>query len=297
MNKIFRNAKFITNSDYSPHFDLDASNWIRRPRLYQHTDLVSDDGLPVFIKDFKLKSTENTTIYFSALGCVDVFINGKRVGSDEMKPGCTNFHKRALYIAYDISEYLNEGANRILAVVSGGWYVGRNVAPYYGKNPPAFIACIMQNGKKVCATDETWKTDVCGQIRTADIWDGEYRDGRELDYTEMSLVSFSFDDWKNSEIASYFTGELSEFVGPHVRVRDNLSLAASKITVTDGINYNGSDYGEINIAAENAKLPLKVKKGQTVIIDLAQEMVGWAKIKVKGARGTIIKMRFAEFLN
>ena len=297
MNKLFERAKFIRNSDYEPYFDIDSSNWIKRSRLYQHTDLISDDGLSVFIKDFIIGSTEDTYLYFSALGCVDVFINGKRVGSDEMKPGCTNFHKRALYIKYDVSEYLVSGTNRILAVVASGWYVGRNVAPYYGKGEPAFIACIKQSGRDICTTDETWKTDVCGQIRTADIWDGEYRDGREPDYTEMSLGSFKVDEWKNAEIANYFTGELSEFVGPHVRVRENLNLKAEKITVTDGVNYNGSDYGEVNVACENASLPLKVKKGQTVTIDLGQEMVGWAKIKVRGESGTIIKMRFAEFLN
>ena len=67
MNKLFERAKFIRNSDYEPYFDIDSSNWIKRSRLYQHTDLISDDGLSVFIKDFIIGSTEDTSPLWAVL--------------------------------------------------------------------------------------------------------------------------------------------------------------------------------------------------------------------------------------
>ena len=43
----------------------------------------------MFWSDFDIVSGEKTELIFSALGIVDIYINGKRVGNDEMKPGWT----------------------------------------------------------------------------------------------------------------------------------------------------------------------------------------------------------------
>ena len=44
--------------------------------------------------------------------------------------------------------------------------------------------------------------------------------------------------------------------------------------------------------------PISVKelKPGTFIFDMGQNMVGWARLTVKGERGTQVKMRFAETL-
>ncbi len=297
MEKIFDNAKFIY-TEFDNYFDPKEKAWgVPRPRLYQHTEIAEGDGLPMFASDFEIGSDGKTELFFSALGIVDIYINGKRVGNDEMKPGWTNYHKRALYYNYDVSDFVGRGKNRILAVVSSGWYSGRIVGDCYGGNNPAFIANIIHNGESILATDEKWDATVGGPVRTADIWDGEYYDATQDSFAKISTVGYDSAEWGKADICDYFNGVLTPFVGPTVQVRDDLSLRAKAMTVYDGIRYNGSNYGEINICASPKSFPLTLKKGQTLIIDLEQEMVGWAKLTLKGARGTTVNVHYAEFLN
>ncbi|MBP9988730.1 MAG: family 78 glycoside hydrolase catalytic domain, partial [Ruminococcus sp.] len=297
MEKFWNNAKFI-KTDYAAYFNSSTTPWgIERPRLYQHSDLPDGKGLPMLATDFNIEKKGEVKIYFSSLGCNDIYINGKRVGKDEMKPGWTNYWIRTSYFEYDITDYVTEGKNRILAVLSSGWYSGRIVGDYYGDNPPAFIASITNDGEKVAVTDENWKGFLGGQIRIADIWDGEIRDNTFDSYEKMSEVGFDLSEWKNAELADYAKCEVSEFIGPKIQVRDNLSLKSAKAVIYDGIKYNGTNYGEINVYNDNAEFPLMLKKGQTLVIDLAQEIVGWGNFKFKGSKGNRIKMRYAEFLN
>ena len=297
MDKIWNGAEFIY-TEFKNYFDPEKRPWgARVPYVHQHSEIVDNDGLPMFWSDFEISGSGKTELIFSALGIVDIYINGKRVGNDEMKPGWTNYHKRALYYGYDISEYVHEGENRLLAVVSSGWYSGRIVQDYYGANPPAFIANIVHGGKSILVTDENWDATVGGPVRMADIWDGEYCDATENGYDEISTVGFVPKKVRKATVCDYFNGVLTPFIGPKVQVRDELSLRAKTLTVYDGVNYNGSYYGEINICDNPKSFPLKLKKGQKLIIDLGQEMVGWAKLTLKGERGTFVNVHYAEFLN
>lgn len=296
--KIINDAKFIY-TDFNPHFDPKALAWnIKKPRLYQHTELIDWIGLPMFAKDFELNSTENIVLSYSALGIVEIYINGKRVGGvDEMKPGWTDYRKRTLYDEYDISEFVKTGKNRILAVVGGGWYSGRIVGDAFGANPPSFFADVTQNGEKIFTTDESWSATVGGPVRTADIWDGEYYDARLDGFDKISCVDYDLKKWERAKLADFFDGEVSEYIGPRVQVREELNLRAENITVYDGINYNGTNYGEVNVCATAKSFPVNLKKGQTVVVDLGQEMVGRANITFKGKKGIKVDVQYAEFLN
>lgn len=297
MEKIWNNAKFIY-TEYRNYFDASKNPWGSRiPYVNQHCEIVDNNGLPMFWSDFDIVNDAKTELIFSALGIVDIYINGKRVGNDEMKPGWTNYNKRAFYYVYDVSKYIHEGKNRILAVVSAGWYSGRIVQSTYGANPPAFIANIVHGGKSILVTDENWDATVGGPVRMADIWDGEYCDATENGYDEISTVGFVPKKVRKATVCDYFDGVLTPFIGPKVQVRDELSLRAKTLTVYDGVNYNGSYYGEINICDNPKSFPLTLKKGQKLIVDLGQEMVGWAKLTLKGERGTFVNVHYAEFLN
>ena len=296
MSNVFEGAKFIT-TEFENYCNSRNSPWGRKvPRIYQHTDLISWKGLPMFATDFEVSSPENCKLFYTALGCVDIFVNGKRTGTGEMKPGWTSYDKRALYNSYDISDAVKAGKNRILAVVSTGWFVGRIAGEKYGDHTPAVMLKVEKDGQTVVSTDKNWKSSVGGPIRTADIWDGEYRDAGEDDYTVISTVDYDISEWSESDIYDY-EGEVTEFIGREVKVRDGLSLKPVKISVSDGIKYNGTIYGKLNYCNENASLPLLMKAGQKITVDFGQETVGWIKLRVKAEKGTEIKIRYAEFLN
>lgn len=69
---------------------------------------VYDEGQAIFVKEFGIgeKPLKKATIYATALGIYDAYINGKRVGKDELKPGWSNYHKSLYYNTYDITELL-----------------------------------------------------------------------------------------------------------------------------------------------------------------------------------------------
>ena len=103
MEKMWNNAKFIY-TEFRNYFDASKNPWGSRvPYVNQHCEIVDNNGLPMFWSDFDIVNDAKTELIFSALGIVDIYINGKRVGNDEMKPGWTNYHKRALYYVYDVS--------------------------------------------------------------------------------------------------------------------------------------------------------------------------------------------------
>ena len=295
MKNLFENAKFIT-TEYEV-FNGAIGPWgERRPELYQHTDIVAGDGLPYFVKDFTLDSVEKTVLHFTALGCCDIYINGKRAGLGEMKPGWTDYNTRTLYMSYDITDDLTEGGNRILAVLSPGWYSGRISNGTYGSHAPAFAASIVSGGKEIFFTDESWVSAVGGETRFTDIWDGEYIDAREPSYASMSVYKKALRGRQKTEIFDY-AGEITPFVGPEIRVREKLGVSPARLTVTDGTVYNGTYYGKVNICEDNAALPLTLKKGQKLTVDLGQEIVGRLRIGASSVRGNVLKIRYAEFLN
>ncbi|MCR5522299.1 MAG: glycoside hydrolase family 78 protein [Clostridia bacterium] len=296
MADIFSGAKFIT-TEFQNYCNPKNLPWgMGRSKLYQHTDLISWEGLPMFACDFEAEKTDNARIYFSALGCVDIYINGERAGTGEMKPGWSDYNTRAFYTDYDISALLKNGRNRILAVAAPGWYSGRIAGGYYGDGTPSVMISIKANGKDIVNTDAGWKCTVGGRIRTADIWDGEYCDATEAGYDEMSRTDFDISGWDSAQIFEY-KGKVTEFIGPEIRIRKELILSPANIKVYDGINYNGTYFGCINVCNGDAALPLEVKKGQKVIVDFGQETVGHLYIKAKSKKGTELKMRYAEFLN
>ena len=293
---VFSNAKFIT-TDYKTYYDIKELPWShKRPRLYQHTDLVACDGLPMFAKDFTLEEVKDTVLYFSALGCIKIFINGTMLDIGEMSPGWTDYNKRALYMQADVTSALLKGKNRILAVVSTGWYTGRIAGGYFGEGTPAVILSLKSGEKDIIGTTCEWKCKIGGQIRTADIWDGEYRNACFDSYEKISMPDYSLDEWNTADEYDY-NGLVTPFIGPRVDIRKGLSLKPRKITVADGIKCNFTYFGKATFCNENAALPYKLRLGQKMTVDFGQETVGYLRIKVKAEKGTVIKMRYAEFLN
>ncbi len=294
----WHSASFI-KTDMMLYANFDKVPWSNEQDkvAYQFSDVRCDDGMPMFVSDFNIENSANVKLIFTALGCVDIFINGKRVGNDEMKPGWTDYNKRTLYYEYDISAYCTAGKNRILLVAAPGWYQGRISHGFYGVHMPAVMACVVADDKAVAVTDASWKAACGGQIRTSDIWDGEYRDGGYDSYEKISSTDYDVSSWVEAQICDYFDGEVTPFVGPTVKVRDGLSLDAKKITVYTDVKDNGTKYGEIDILSEYEAAPFTLKAGEKAVVDFSQEITGWAKLGLKGSEGTAVKVRYAEFLN
>ncbi len=289
-----KSAKFITKQGHSAPFTERIEGKNNRALT-----LEPGNGLLNVKKDFSIhKDVERVILRATALGIFCLYVNGKRVGNDEMLPGWTDYRFRVFECEYDITELCLE-KNVFVCEISSGWWNGRISCGMYGFRPNAFageVEIIYCDGEsEIISSDESWQVMVGGQIRRADIWDGQYDD--------MTLPHPSTDPdyytWENAILFDGFEGEIVPFEGDDVRVRDELSLSPVCGYIYDGTVDNGSDMGEVNIVSEynNGCKDIFIKAGEHLVIDFGQNLVGWPKYELSAERGTRIETLFAEMLN
>ncbi len=115
-------------------------------------------------REFALPEGEivSAIVHASALGLYQLYLNGQRVGQDELSPGWTSYHHHLRYQTYDVASLLQPGGNALGAMVGAGWYKGdmsfNRYRNYYGEQT-AFIGQLVvryRDGREVViATDES----------------------------------------------------------------------------------------------------------------------------------------------
>ena len=85
-------VKFICNysvKNEAKGGPLDPEHIFNSPEYTIHPG----NGLPLFRRDFDLpEHCVKVTVSATALGVFDLYINGKPVGDEEMRPGWTDYH-------------------------------------------------------------------------------------------------------------------------------------------------------------------------------------------------------------
>ena len=229
--------------------DIWKNGWENRRFNSKTIPLESGDGLLMVRGRFRLKEGEKAVIRATALGIFDLFVNGVRVGRDELKPEWTDYRFRLFEYEYDITELCRE-ENVVTATVSPGWYGCRMSRSSYGEGPVAFV-CEVETDSGIYPSDESWETCVGGRITFADIYDGEYCDMTRPDvHTESDKYS-----WNHASLTHVFKGEIVPHVGPYVRVDEDLSITPKKYTLYRGATKDESDFGAINTIEYKGRLP------------------------------------------
>ena len=147
----------------------------------------------------------------TALGLYQLYINGKKVGEDELTPGWTSYNKHLCYQTYDVTAYLQEGANALGASLAAGWFKGlvgfkglgrrRN---HYGDYSAFLLQMVVRyedGSEEVFVTDASWMGTESPVI-FAEIYDGEIYDARReiWGWAEAGQVS---GDWGPVKTVSY----------------------------------------------------------------------------------------------
>lgn len=294
-------AKFICNPLDRP--TPLSHPWDHSVRYFNNPDITLEPGagLSVFRGDFDLPDgTAKVMVKATALGVFNLFVNGHRVGNEELKPGWTDYHCRVFEFEYDVTE-LCVKESVITAEVSRGWFSGRITMGEYGWREPAFAAevlCFDANGALLLSfvTDEKWQTVIGGRVLAADIWDGEYYDATMPD-------AHSFPGAYAWKPVSLFEGEVPAIVphvGEPVRVRPQFNQSPKSAVLYRDIKDNGTDFGEIvplftRVGDGCEKTVLH--KGERLVIDLGQEIAGRPHIVVKAPRRARIEIMVSEMLN
>ncbi len=295
-----KQAVFITN----PAAQVQATkNPWTNDRVFNHYGITLEpgEGLPLFRRDFSLPAgTVKTVLRATALGVFEMYLNGRRVGDEEMKPGWTDYHCRVFEFAYDVTD-ATRAQNTLIAAVATGWWSGRISFGTYGFLPVSFAAeieCYDENGRSLSlvATDETWQTAVGGQVRFADIWDGEY-----IDATRPSAFAAPASyAWAPAAPVTYDVPAVVPHVGEPVRHRPQFDRRPVSAVLWRDTEDNGTDFGRIKplsrrfgTGCETGKLAV----GDKLILDLGQEMVGRPRLVLRAPRGTRVEIFCAELLN
>jgi alpha-L-rhamnosidase len=218
------------------------------------------------------KSVQRARLYVTALGSYRVFLNGSRVGTDVLTPDFTDYRKRVLYQTYDVTGLLASGKNVISALLGNGWYGSPLtwIGMHFFTPPTRFLAQLeieyVDGSHDTVVTDESWKAAASPIIRS-EIYAGEVYDAR-LEQTGWQTTNFDDSSWRSAAIAD----------APSIAVSSQITAPARVIATLEPKTVTPSANG-------------------TYIFDMGQNMVGWATLKVKGAAGTQVRLRFAEILN
>ncbi len=267
-------------------------------------------GIPIFRKDFKaIAAVKSAKLYATALGVYEVFLNGARVGNllpdgttryDEMKPGWTDYFKEVFYQSYDVTSLIREGDNAIGAHLGTGWWGGAIAKGIYGTPSLGFMAKLVieytDGTKETVITDTSWSVSTTGPVLRGDIYDGETYDARR----ESGWAAPGFDElgWYKTDLNTEFKGKISAMTGPPVQIREELQRMPQTITVYEGSQNTGTAYGMIKVVDTHSGAgKLMLKKGQSAVYDMGQNMAGWVKFTATGVSGTTLKFRFGEMLN
>ena len=218
------------------------------------------------------KKVKSARLYATALGSYQVFLNGNRVSQDILTPEFTDYRKRVVYQVYDVTSSLTNGPNAIAAILGDGWYASSltwsSVRLF---TPPDRLAAQLEieyedGSRDTVVSDESWKA-AQSPIQHSEIYAGEVYDAR-LDQADWNKPNFDDGSWVPAVAAA----------------APSIQISAQK---TAPVHISESIHPKSVTPFPNG----------TYIFDMGQNMVGWVTLKVKGAAGAVVRLRFAEILN
>ena len=137
-----------------------------------------------FFRDFELHEVPvKARLYSSALGVYVPYLNGKRISEDLFLPGWTNYFDRVQYQTFDVTGFLQKGANTLGILLGSGWFSGR-IAGNWSCDASSLgrhaLFCgelhlyFADGSRKVIVSDEEFRYFYeDGAIRMSDIYMGE----------------------------------------------------------------------------------------------------------------------------
>jgi alpha-L-rhamnosidase len=223
-------------------------------------------------KTFTLDAApESARTYATARGIYELFLNGQRVGNQQLTPGSTSYNTTLQVQAYDVTAMLRPGTNTIRAVLTDGWYRGTfgytRDADMYGTQTALLAQVEIQSGdsRTVIGTDGSWLVSAT-EILSADLMAGQRVDFRVPGSEAPRDATAPHPSAAVVRGGSYTT--LTGPVAPPTRVVEKL--------------------GPVSIT--------RLAAGQQVV-DFGQNIHGWVRLTRLGAPGEKVTLVYGEALD
>ncbi len=214
----------------------------------------------------------SATLRVSAQGLYQAFLNGNRVGDQELTPGSTQYRQRIQVQTYDVTGQILAGANALAVLLADGWFRGAadimRSDKQFGEHVSLIAELVVVDGsgkQTVFGTDDTFKF-APSHILGADLFLGQVEDRRLFD-ASVSQAGFDDSGW-SAPAAIEVAADLVEPIAPPVRRIE--TLAPKSIT----------------------KLP-----NGSFVVDFGQNINGWCHLENLGSAGNQITLTHAEWLD
>jgi alpha-L-rhamnosidase len=205
----------------------------------------------------------------------ELFINGSKVGDQVLAPNPTDYRKSYLYNTHDVTTLVKTGNNALaVALGNGRFFTMRQNYKTHKHNNFGFPKLLLQleieyadGSIKKIGSDESWKLQLDGPVRTNNEYDGEEYDASK-EMTGWNMIGYNDRSWMNAE----------PVIAPPGQIRAQMSEAMKAMLTIQ---------------------PLSIKKTASgnYILDMGQNFSGWIKLKnINGKKGQQIVLRFAESL-
>ena len=292
---------------------LDAKAWensiwlsaVDAPVLKEWNHDRAADGASWFVSTVKNEQKVTSAKWMTtSLGVYEIYLNGKPVGKEFLKPGFTHVLKTRRSFTYDLTDAFNKAAdaeNQLSAQVTPGWWGDKIVTPNQHSmwgTKCAFRGVLeltyADGSKKLYGTDlENWKAGIAGPVKHSAIFDGEEYDAREKMGYEVA------DKLSTPEQNKEFHGEILPSEGAEVYLRHDLELKPVKVyTWKDIEGAKDGEAGKVVILKEYAQgEQILLKAGENLVVDFGQNCAGVPSFVFKAAEGTTLTCLPGELLN
>lgn len=302
---------------------LEATDWKADYISFRDSSTVHDDvtilHLPAarqYRKEFSTKrEILRATIYATALGVYELHLNGARVGDAFFAPGWTDYHQRAYYNTYDVTDMLRDGDNALGAWVADGWYSGyvgfglltgmgteKTGRAIYGKTPSlmAQLEITYSDGtRETIGTDTSWRVTGDGPVQEADLLMGEAYDARK-EMPGWAVSGFDDKGWQSAILAvdngnptaTFYQRRNPDEPGQGVRnvgAEIELGFKRPQLQAFPGL--------PVRVTQEMPARKLMPREPGTYIFDLGQNFAGTIRMKLVGPAGRRVRIRYGEMLH
>jgi alpha-L-rhamnosidase len=257
---------------------LEASDWHAKWIGEQRPSGTAEGTslpFPWLRKTFTLtRKPSRAVAYVNPLGYYELYINGRKVDNHVLSPAVSDYSKRNLYTAHEVSDYLLPGKNVIALWLGRGWYVKGNPGVIHdGPLVRAQLEVSKLGGATTeVVTDESWKIhesplSPIGRGTPFGDYGGERYDAN-LEISGWNGTSLDDSGWQAAAV----------FDPPQV--------------------VTSAEMVEPNRAMETI-MAVKVEaypKGGW-IIDMGKDFTGWAEIRLPSiAKGATVKLEYSDQL-
>jgi alpha-L-rhamnosidase len=252
---------------------MDARNW-KGAWISDGKD-QNEKAAPCFRRKFSTgKKIKSARAYIAAAGLFELYINGKRIGDHQLDPMYTRFDRRILYVTHDVTDALQNGDNTIGVLLGNGWYNHQSTAVWNFHNAPwrarpAFcldLRITYDDGSvETIATGKEWTTSLSPVVFNS-IYTAEHYDASK---EQPGWNTNVFDDstWQDVIYRSAPTNNIVAQALHPIRRVDTLKVKSFR-------RFDDTLY----------------------VFDFGRNISGVSEIKLKAARGTVVRLRHAERL-